>query len=349
MGPPPEHTGRPPLGAPPPAGDVVAAGAVSVGTVTRSDRAALLRLVEAATAADKVAPLSEHAMLHVRHAGETATAVASVDMLTADGDEIAGYAQLHVPIGAPEPGPVSATGPAPDWHRPGCDRPAGDESYASGELVVHPARRRRGHGRALIAALADTAAPHPVRVWAHGDLPAATALARAAGFRRVRTLWRMRRPLAEPFPAPKLPADVRVRPFVPGRDEEAWLGLNARAFVHHPEQGSWRRADLEARMAEPWFDPEGFFLAERDGRLVGFHWTKLHDAETGEVYVVGVDPDRQGTGLGRALTLIGLRYLRDRDLGTVVLYVEEDNAPAIGMYRSLGFTQQWADVMYERG
>lgn len=32
-----------------------------------------------------------------------------------------------------------------------------------------------------------------------------------------------------------------------------------------------------------------------------------------------------------------------------MLYVDEDNAPAIGMYTSLGFTQQWADVMYQRG
>src|SRR5690606_10535850 len=116
-----------------------------------------------------------------------------------------------------------------------------------------------------------------------------------------------------------LPAGVRLRPFRPGADEPAWRSLNARAFADHPEQGRWTLADLRLRMAEPWFDPAGFLLAERetDGRLLGFHWTKVHakdpsstggePAPIGEVYVLGVDPQAQGLGLGRALTLAGLR------------------------------------------
>ena len=107
------------------------------------------------------------------------------------------------------------------------------------------------------------------------------------------------------------------------------------AFARHPEQGAWTRADLEMREHEPWFDPDGFFLAERDGRLVGFHWTKIH----------GQDAER-GTGLGRALTLVGLRYLRARGLFQVMLYVDEGNTAAIGLYESLGFTHWDTDVMF---
>ena len=197
-------------------------------------------------------------------------------------------------------------------------------------------------------------------MWAHGDLPAASGFAQAGGWRRARSLWQMRRALAgtstagtstADLPEAGFPSDVTVRTFEPGTDEEAWLEVNARAFAHHPEQGAWTRADLDLREAEPWFDPAGFFLAERDGRIAGFHWTKVHakgpdGVPEGEVYVVGVDPGRQGGGLGRALTLAGLHYLRDRGLGHVMLYVDEDNTAATRMYTALGFSRWNTDVMY---
>jgi mycothiol synthase len=192
----------------------------------------------------------------------------------------------------------------------------------------------------------------PVRLWAHGDLPPAAGLAARAGFSRVRELWRMRRPLRDPLGEPVVPAGVRLRRFVPGQDEENWITLNGRAFADHPEQGRWERADLERREAEPWFDADGFFLAERGGRLVGFHWTKIHQpgggdgGGIGEIYVLGVDPAEQGTGLGRALTVAGLRYLHDRGVRNVMLYVESANAPAIRLYESFGFVHSDTDVMY---
>jgi mycothiol synthase len=166
----------------------------------------------------------------------------------------------------------------------------------------------------------------------------------------------MRRPLAIPLDPPKLAEGITVRTFRPGQDEDAWLRVNHAAFAHHPEQGGWTRDDLDLREREAWFDPAGFFLAERDGRLAGFHWTKIHDAASGdgepdgepvgEVYVVGVDPGEQGSGLGRALTLIGLRYLRDRGLPAVMLYVDESNPAAIRLYESLGFAHTGTDVMF---
>ncbi len=208
------------------------------------------------------------------------------------------------------------------------------------------------------------AAPLPVRIWAHGDLPAAAGLAAATGFTRVRSLLQMRRSLAEPLPVPRLPDGVTLRSFVPGQDEDEWLALNAAAFADHPEQGGWTRGELEHREAQPWFDPAGFFLAVRDGRLAGFHWTKIHapagsdeapgtgepadtGEPTGEVYVVGVHPAEQGTGLGRALTLAGLHYLRGREIPSVMLYVDGENTAAIRLYASLGFAHTSTDVMYQ--
>ncbi|MGH3291747.1 MAG: mycothiol synthase [Trebonia sp.] len=282
------------------------------------------RLAAAATHADGVAPLSEDVLLQVRH-GSSARAR---DLVLTSGDGVlAGYAHLD----------------APDEEAPGGD--------ASGELVVHPDHRRRGYGTALSGALLAGGAG--VRLWAHGELPDAVGLAKATGFTRFRALWQMRMPLAlVPAEEPAVPPGVTIRAFRPGSDEEDWLAVNHRAFAHHPEQGAWTLSDLQLREAEPWFDPAGFFLAERDGKLAGFHWTKVHEdggeggAPIGEVYVVGVDPGTQGGGLGRALTLAGLAYLRRLGLTDVLLYVDEDNTAAVRMYTALGFSRWSTDAMY---
>jgi mycothiol synthase len=215
------------------------------------------------------------------------------------------------------------------------------------ELVVRPSRRGEGHGRALGAALL-AATGKRLRVWAHGGHSAARHLAQVLGLTLFRELRQMRRPLTGfDAPEPKLPAGVSVRTFRPGQDDAAWLAANAEAFAHHPEQGSLTQRDLDDRMAEPWFDPEGFFLAERDGELLGFHWTKTHAEEgLGEVYVVGVRPAVQGGGLGKALTTIGLRHLAERGLPTAMLYVDADNTAAVKVYEHLGFTTHETDLMY---
>jgi mycothiol synthase len=261
-------------------------------------------LVRAATEADRVVPLSEHARLGIGDPGRT-----HLRAVLPDGT-MAGYSQL--------------------------------DANDTAELVVHPTHRRQGLGRQLLDAVLDAGA---ARIWAHGDHPAAAALARATGLDRVRALLKLARPLAEPFPEPRLPAGVVVRTFRPGDDDVAWLALNAGAFADHPEQGRWDARDLAQRMAEPWFDPAGFFVATRDDRMVGFHWTKV-EGRAGEIYVLGIDPAEQGGGLGRALTLTGLAHLRDQGLARVELYVEETNAAAVRLYTSLSFARVEIDVQY---
>jgi mycothiol synthase len=294
------------------------------GELSPEEAQAVLRLAGAATAHDGVGPLSEQVMLHVRDGGDPGDR----SVLLWQGGELAGFAHLD---------------------------PAAGPAGSSGELAVHPAHRRQGLGRMLMRAIAAEAGGRPVRLWAHGDLPAAAALAASAGLTRTRALWRMSRSLRAPLPEPRLAPGITVRTFVPGQDEPEWLALNARAFAGHPEQGRWTREDIDRREREPWFDPGGFFLAARGERLAGFHWTKIHLAggpgggPVGEVYVIGVDPAEQGTGLGRALTLAGLHYLRARGLAEVMLYVEESNPAAIRLYESLGFSRAATDVMYGRG
>lgn len=240
-----------------------------------------------------------------------------------------------------------------------------DDDGVDVNLVVSPGARRARVGRTLAEEALVAFPDSTVLAWSHGNHPAASRIAGALGFARARDLWVMRRPLSADHPLPPVePAGgVVVRTFRPGQDEDAFLALNAEAFVDHPEQGAMTRADLEQRMAEPWFDADGFFLAEPadapadevnqavdSPSLLGFHWTKVHDDRVGEVYVVGISPAAQGKGLGRLLTLTGLHHLRDRGLEEVILYVEADNAPAVAVYSGLGFTHADADtdVQYVR-
>jgi mycothiol synthase len=278
--------------------------------LSEAESADVLALAADAATADGVYPLDEHTVLSVKHRG----AALGVHLTAWTDDRLIGYAHVD-----------SATGAA--------------------ELVVAPADRRRGLGAAMLAAAADAGG---ARFWAHGDLPAAAALAGRAGLTRVRALHQLRRPLTD-LPSVPLPADVTLRAFRPGADDAAWLAVNARAFATHPEQGRWTQSDLDARMAEPWFDPAGFLLAvDAADRLVGFHWTKTHPDGLGEVYVLGVDPGGHRRGLGAALTVAGLAHLAAGGRDTVLLYVDESNEAAMRLYERLGFARHATDVMYAR-
>lgn len=215
------------------------------------------------------------------------------------------------------------------------------DGLAPVEIVVDPDHRRRGHGTSLLTQLL---AAGESQFWAHGDLPAAQALAATKHLEPARTLLVLRLEMDAPPEPERVPDGVTIRAFEP-EDVDAIVAVNGRAFASHPEQGAMDRADFDQRASSDWFDPAGLFVAERGGDVVGFHWTKVEHG-IGEVYVVGVDPSEQGSGLGTALTVRGLRHLHESGLRTVDLYVEGDNDPALAVYRRLGFTEHARDVLY---
>ena len=291
--------------------------------LTDDEVTAVRRLIDDVRTADGVGPLSEHGMLHLPRGGDADVR----HLLTYDDARLTGYAHLDV---------------------------TDEVDGSSAELAVHPDARHHGIGRALTTTLLTLTPDGRLRLWAHGEHPAAGALAASMGFTRSRVLWQMRRPLSDPLPEVQLPDGIEVRTFEVGADEERWTAINNRAFADHPDQGRWGLEEVQLREAESWFDPKGFFLAFRGDELVGFHWTKVHGAHghdhppLGEVYVVGVDPSEQGRGLGPALTLLGLHSLRDRHLREVILYVDESNTVAVRTYTRLGFETALTDVCYAR-
>lgn len=258
------------------------------------------------------------------------------------------------------------------------------------EIAVTPGHRRQGLGSRLLDAVADQAiasnetAEHAVAehsmaehsmtehsidmssategdaadhhrlghlvIWAHGDLPAAAALAHSRGMVRTRTLRQLERHLDDRVlaTAPSLPDGSAIRAFDPARDAEPWVELNARIFADHPEQGSFTRADLDSRLEQPWFNADDFLiLTAADGRMLGYNWLKV-TPEDAEIYVLGVDPDRAGQGYGQALMAAGFARLRRSGIDTAALYVDGDNARAVDLYRRLGFVDRAVDVQYRK-
>lgn len=296
----------------------------------------LVTLAEAAEQADGNPPFSDQTWVELRTTDDpdrVHTVIAWLDHQEGREGELAGAA---VAI-APAPGaPADAAGTL--------------------ELVVHPNCRSQGVATALAQGIQDRPGLRtPLNAWAHGNHAAAARLAEQFGYSPVRELLRLRLTHQEPFTALPLPDGVTIRAFAPGSDDETWLAVNAEAFASHPEQGSLDQTDLDARKAEPWFDPAGFLLAEdAEGTLLGFHWTKIHPGAQdspplGEVYSVGIAPAAQGRGLGKALTVAGIRYLQHQGVEAVMLYVDADNTPAVELYRALGFVRWDTDVMYAPG
>jgi mycothiol synthase len=272
-------------------------------------------LIAAAKQTDGIAPVGDQVLRELPHDRTR-------HLLAVDGDEVTGYLNLT-------DGPAMA------------------------ELVVHPDARRRGIGSAMVR-IGLSEGGDDARIWAHGNLEPARATAAALGLVVARELLQMRRPLTD-LPPVTVPDGARITTYSGPADDAELLRVNNAAFAWHPEQSGWTEADVAERRNEPWFDAAGLFMAvdEDSGKLLGFHWTKVHSDDLGEVYVVGVDPAAQGRGLGAALTLVGLQHLAERlsesEKPIVMLYVEADNSAAVKTYQRLGFDVFSVDAAYAVG
>ena len=307
----------------------------SIKQLNSLQRDSILNLVKLATEIDGTPPIAEHILLHLRHGGDKADS----HLLVKRDSQIIGYAHIDQ-----------------------TDLIAGP----SIELVVDPKFRGTGVGKQLLIKAVDICGKK-VRLWVHGDQPAAHALATSFGFEKIRTVLQMSRALTDIQQLPKVSKkevdqDIVIRSFLPGIDSDAWLSLNNKVFKEHPEQGGWQLADLNIRLGEEWFDEQGFFLAEVDNKIIGSTWTKIHGSHThrheggvethahpaiGEIYITAVDQEYSGRGIGKLLTITALNYLKYQGLSDAMLYVDFDNKAALNLYQSLGFTQSGMDILYK--
>ena len=277
-----------------------------------AQRDEVLALITAASNVDETPPIAENVLLALRYGSEKNDR----HLIALHDGRIVGYAHID---------------------------PTDLVEGPSTELVVHPDFRSRGIGGGLLDEV-RTHVADSLRLWSHGDSESAQQLAREHDFHKVRTVIQMRRSLIEPIP--HIDPAFTVRPFTPS-DADAWVALNNRAFKGHPEQSGWTRKDLEIRTSEEWFKPEGFLLAEREGKIVAFCWTKLHKLNhVGEIYIMAVDPAFQGEGIGKQILIAGLLYLRTQ-IHSAMLYVDAENTAPQKLYKELGFTEWGRDVLYK--
>jgi mycothiol synthase len=297
--------------------------------LSKSQQESVLALIKAAHDFDGTPAIAEHVLLHLRHGGDKSDSHLVIEA----NKEVIAYAHLDT-----------------------TDLVAGP----SIEAVVHPQHRGKGLG-ALILKEAIKICGNKTRIWSHGDLPAAKAIAASLNLERLWSNLLMSKSLGEIQP---VTSKYPIRTFIPGLDNQAFLALNNNVFANYPDQGGWSEDDLKVRVNESWFDDKGFFVAEDKGELIGFCWTKIHGAHThshsggdddhghealGEIYVLAVNPDYKGQGVGRDLTITGLNYLKYQGLNNVMLYVGVENKPAFKLYKSLGFNEFGSDVMYRVG
>jgi mycothiol synthase len=294
--------------------------------LSKSQQEGVLVLIKAAHDFDGTPPIAEHVLLHLRHGGDKSDS----HLVIEENNQVIAYAHLDT-----------------------TDLVAGP----SVEAVVHPNHRGKGLGSSILKE-AIKVCGDKTRIWSHGDLPNAKAIATSLKLERLWSNLLMSKPLSEIQP---VKSKYSIRTFIPDFDNQAFLLLNNKVFANYPDQGGWSEDDIKVRLNESWFDEKGFFVAEDKGKLIGFCWTKIHGAHThshtgedddhghealGEIYILAVNPDYRGQGVGRDLTITGLNYLKYQGLNNVMLYVGVENKSAFNLYKSLGFNEFGSDVMY---
>jgi len=288
----------------------------------------VLDLINRTTNHDGAPPIAEHILLHLRYGGDKADS----HLLVEKDNQVIGYAHLDQ-----------------------TDLVAGP----SVELVVDPTYRGAGVGTVLLSEAINICGKS-LRLWVHGEQEAAHSLAASFNFEKIRTVLQMSKSLTDIQQLPVIDKEIIIRSFLPGIDSDAWLELNNKVFKDHPEQGGWQLSDLNHRLSEEWFNEKGFFIVEKNKQVIASTWTKVHGAHShdhdgeashahsaiGEIYITAVDPAHTGLGIGKALTITALNYLKYQGLTDAMLYVDFDNKAALNLYDSLGFKLSSKDVLY---
>ncbi|HEX6605648.1 MAG TPA: GNAT family N-acetyltransferase [Chloroflexia bacterium] len=149
----------------------------------------------------------------------------------------------------------------------------------------------------------------------------------------------MERPAAELVPPAILPDGFTVRPLAGPAEAAAYTELHRAAFRSENMTAAWRARTLARREYIADLD---LVVVAPDGRLAAFcvGWLDRHGPGStvlGQVEPLGVHPDFQGQGLGRAVLLEAMRRMQAHGATRLVVETDTYRDTAFGLYQSVGF------------
>ncbi len=164
------------------------------------------------------------------------------------------------------------------------------------------------------------------------------ALYLAAGFRPWReiTVFEMDAGTARPERPPRQVSEATLRSRRPG-DTARVLEMDARAFDDFWSLDKYTLAGI-AHAASV----NAFRVALHGPEIAGYAIAGV-TAGRGYLQRLGVDPGRQGHGLGRALAAWTLWWMRRNGAKSITVNTQSDNEPALRLYESLGFRRTGTD------
>lgn len=294
----------------------------TVDSLTQNQQDEIFQIVNESFQVDSVNPLNEHAHLHLKHGGDKPIS----HILAAKDGKIVGYGHLDQTD--------LLEGPA-------------------AEIVVAPSFRNQGIAKLILRKIEEITNPKPIRLWAHGNVAAASYFTKSLNYEPVREIIQLKISLLNVISDFNFSKEFQVNTYQNEEDQETLLTINKAAFTELPDQAAWTKHDLQLRINEHWFDPAGLLILKKENEPVAFCWTKIHthhDDEhqpLGEIYVLAVLPEFQNYGLGKKLTLWALHHLRKRGLSEAMLYVDAKNHKAMKIYQEIGFVHFGSDTLYK--
>ena len=224
----------------------------------------------------------------------------------------------------------------------------GNSTRAFVGAQVHPAWRGQGIGSELLARALVRAHEQGNRYVSCGfddKLVAAHRLMTQSGFRRVVGWVLMRLPAEQAVADPAWPAGYTLRPYSAVNDPAAVQEALNRGFIGHWENRDRPLDDIIHRLQGPHNRPAGILLAYGPaGDIAGICWAGYdpdHNAAVGEavghIHNLGVVPEHRRVGLGRALLLAGIAWLRSEGQAAIELDAMGNNELALPLYEGVGF------------
>jgi len=213
---------------------------------------------------------------------------------------------------------------------------AGDGHWAVEAALASRRRGSAGEEEAIrsAAALVPDGDHHTLWAFRSRQIEAANRLGYVGG----RSVLRMSAPMADVVRVPS--SGVSVVPMAEA-DVGAIVAINNRAFADHPEQAAMTSESFDVLSRSRWFDPDGVAVARCEGGIVGFCVTKAEGSGVGEIYLLAVDPNSEGSGYGAMLASAGFEWLARRGATTASVWVDSTNHGAIRIYRKLGLAEDF--------